>query len=464
MPNIHKISVNLIKCLCLLNVVFLFNNNLIYAQKLNQDEVYSKYEKVAKQIISEANKDSMSYQRLSILCDSFGHRLSGSESLEKAIDWIYDEMKKDGFLNVKKEEVFVPNWKRGTESLLMTSPKHKHIQMLSLGGSVSTPTNGIKSEVFVVKNKEELFANKEKAKGKIVLFNFKFTNYGETVQYRFNGASWAAQCGAVASLIRSVSPNDMNNPHTGVMGYVDSVAKIPHGAITSEDSELIERYIQRGVKVELALKITSKFEDDALSHNIMGEIKGSEFPNKVIAIGGHIDSWDVGTGAQDDAGGVVATWEAVKLLKRLGLNPKHTIRAVGWTNEENGTKGGKEYAKVHKDEEHILLLESDSGIFKPLSIGVSGKEKDLELMKSLEKLLKLTNPKFEVKKGGGGVDIGPMMELGYTGCGFDTDDMGKYFWYHHSETDTVDKIDPKDLNDSVAAIAIAIYLYSELYE
>lgn len=443
-------------------VTILQSNNLL-SKPQSQDEVYNKYLEIAQRIIKEANKDSLSYERLSILCDSFGHRLSGSEGLEKAIDWIYSEMKKDGFENVKKEEVFVPNWKRGTESLKMTSPKHKHLPMLSLGGSVATPENGITAEVFVVKNKAELFANKEKAKGKIVLFNFKFTNYGETVQYRFNGASWAAECGAVASIIRSVSPNDMNNPHTGVMGYIDSLPKIPHGAITSEDAELIERYVDRGVKVVLSMKISSKFEADALSHNVMGEIKGREFPNKVIALGGHIDSWDVGTGAQDDAGGCVATWEAVKLLKKLGLTPKHTIRAVSWTNEENGSKGGKEYAKVHKDEDHILLLESDSGIFQPQSIGVSGKEKDLEIMKSIEKLLKLTNPNFEVRKGGGGVDIGPMMELGYTGCGFDTDDMGKYFWYHHSETDTVDKINPKDLNDSIAAIAIAIYLYSELY-
>jgi len=466
MSKTHRNNLKYINNVFIIFIVSLFiTNNFLFSQtqKLNKDEVYSKYEQIAKKIIAEANKDSLSHQRLSILCDSFGHRLSGSESLENAIDWIYDEMKKDGFLNVKKEEVYVPNWKRGTESLMMTSPKHKHIKILSLGGSVATPENGIKSEVFVVNSKDELFANKDKAKGKIVLFNVKFTNYGATVQYRFNGATWASQCGAVASLIRSVSPNDMNNPHTGVMGYVDSVAKIPHGAITSEDAELIERYIKRGVKVELALKMTAKFEEDALSHNVMGEIKGREFPNKIIAVGGHIDSWDVGTGAQDDAGGVVATWEAVKLLKRLGLTPRHTIRAVGWTNEENGSKGGKEYANVHKDEEHILLLESDSGIFKPASIGVTGKDKDLELMQSIEKLLKLTNPEFEVKKGGGGVDIGPMMEIGYTGCGFDTDDMGTYFWYHHSETDTADKINPKDMNDCVAAIAIAIYFYSELY-
>ena len=260
-----------------------FINYNSQAQKLTQDEVYNKYLDVANRIIKEANKDSASYTRLSILCDTFGHRLSGSESLEKAIDWIYSEMKKDGFTNVKKEEVFVPNWKRGTESLMMTEPKHKHISMLSLGGSVATPENGIKGEVYLVHSKEELFANKEKAKGKIVLFNVKFTNYGATVQYRFNGATWASECGAIASLIRSVSPNDMNNPHTGVMGYNDSIPKIPHGAITSEDAELIERYLDRGVKVTLAMKITAKFEADALSNNVMGEIKGREFPDKIIA-------------------------------------------------------------------------------------------------------------------------------------------------------------------------------------
>lgn len=449
--------------LLFLAILLLVNIHKSNAQNLSEEEVFNKYIQTCKKIYDTAVADTAAYQRLAYLCDTFGNRLSGSESLTKAIDWVENQMQQDGLVNIKKEEVKVPNWKRGTADLQVLKPRHKHLSLLALGGSVPTSEKGITAEVFVVKNKAELFANKEKAKGKIVLFNSEFVSYGETVQYRWNGASWAAECNALAALVRSISPNDMGNPHTGVMGYDEKFEKLPTAAITGADADYLQRCQERGEKIEVFFRINPKFEEDALSYNVMGELRGTIEPEKIIALGGHIDSWDVGTGAQDDGAGIIATWEAVKLLKKMGLAPKHTLRAVCWVNEENGSRGGKQYAAKHKNEEHILLLESDSGIFKPSTIGVSGKDKDFKIMKSIEKLLKLTNPEFQVKKGGGGVDIQPMVEEGYTGCGYDTDDKGKYFWYHHSETDTVDKVDPKDLNESIAAIAIAIYVYSEIY-
>lgn len=429
------------------------------------DELFKKYNKDVKLIIQEANKDSSSWDRLAYMCDTYGPRISGSENLNNAIMWIYNQMRLDKLDNVQLDEVKVPNWKRGFESCDLVHPRNAKMKILALGGSVATPIEGITAEVAVFESKDDLFKNKEKAKGKIVLFNAKFTNYGETVQYRVNGATWAAQCGAIASLIRSVSPHGMSNPHTGVMYYSDStVAKIPHGAITEEDADMLDRFYEDGLKPAVNLKLSGHFLPDAISYNCMGEILGSEKPEEIIAIGGHIDSWDVGTGAQDDASGCIATWEAVKLLKKLGLKPKRTIRAVMWVNEENGTAGGKDYAKRHKNEKHFGAFELDEGVFPPTHIKFTGDSALYKKVQKFEPLLKLVREEMKVDWGGGGVDISPLKEYGVPQMSLQTDDKGMYFWYHHSDTDTVDKVDKKDLNDCVAAIAVAMYLYANIEE
>lgn len=417
---------------------------------------------VADKIINEAGNDSISYDRLANFCDTFGHRFSGSTNLEKALVFLQEEMKRIGLENVKAEEVMVPHWVRNDEHLKLISPWEGKLAMLGLGMSVSTPKEGITAEVLVVQNLEELEARKDEAKGRIVLFDTDFVSYGKNVQYRLWGADWAAQYGSVAMLLRSVSPVGNQLPHTGVMIYSDTIPKIPAAAISHEASDMLERISKRGTYPTVNFHMGCETLPDALSHNVMGELRGSEKPEEIIAIGGHIDSWDAGQGAHDDASGSLAALEAVKLLKELNLIPKRTIRAVMWTNEENGSRGGQVYADMHKDESHFLMFEFDSGVFPPNRIGYTGPDSMLTKLQEIEPLLKMINPELTVSKGGGGVDIGPMMKLGIPGMSLGTDSQGKYFWYHHSPFDTVEYIDPKVYNDCIAAIALAIYYYANL--
>jgi carboxypeptidase Q len=304
-------------------------------------QTVSDYSATTNAIIKASLKDSATYDRLSELCDTFGPRFSGSKNLEDAIDWILNEMKNDNLDNVHAEGVLVPHWVRGEESAELMVPHRKNLNMLGLGGSISTPRTGICAEVLVVKDFNELEERKAEAKGKIVLFNAEFTSYGKTVQYRYSGASEAAKVGAVASLIRSVGPYSMDTPHTGVMKYEDGVRKIPHAAITVEDAMMLQRMQDRGQKIVVKLKMSAKMFPDAKSRNVIAEIRGSEKPEEIVVIGGHIDSWDVGQGAMDDAGGCMVAWDALNVIQSLGLKPKRTIRCVLWTNEENGLGGGK---------------------------------------------------------------------------------------------------------------------------
>jgi len=426
-------------------------------------EIPAKYKSIAEKIINRARADTMAWERLAYMCDTFGPRLSGSQGLEKALDWIYGEMRKDGFENVRKEPVMVPHWVRGNEYCRMVSPRKQAFPMLALGGSIATPPEGIEARVLVVDNKEELLERSSEAKGKIVVFNNQWEGYGKTVQYRTRGAQWAAEAGAVASLIRSVSPIGMKLPHTGMMRYDDSIPKIPHAAITAEDVAMLKRMQQRGQSPVVKLFMEAQTLPDAQSYNVMGEIKGSELPDEIVAIGWHIDSWDTGLGAMDDGGGCIATWEAVRLLKELGLKPRRTVRAVMWTNEENGVRGGKAYAKAHKGEKHHLLFEFDSGIFPPNGIKYSGPEEIYEMVQNIEPLLKMLNDSMKVTKGGWGVDIRPLADLNKIPVmTIGSEDRGRYFWYHHSPADTPDKIDPKVMNDCIAVIAIAVYIYADM--
>lgn len=431
---------------------------ILFAKEFNPDD----YEADVDKIIEASMKSNVGWERLEYLCNNFANRLSGTPQLERTIDWVYEQMHKDGMENVQKQEVLVPNWRRNYESVKVVFPMEYDIQMLGLGGSIGTPEEGITAEVIVVRDKDELDRRKSEVKGKIVLFNAPFVGYGQTVQYRFYGAQWAAQYGAVASLIRSVSPIGFNNPHTGMMAYSDSITKIPHAAITLEGAELLQRYQDRGQKATVHLTMHAKFYPDAISHNVMGEAKGGELADEIISLGGHIDAWDAGQGAQDDGGGCMTTWEAVRLIKELGLSHKRTLRTVLWTNEENGAMGGKAYAKGFAHEKHAMAFESDAGTFAPLAIRFTGKPEVMEQVKKFEKLLQKINPQITVTDGGGGVDIGPLMETGVPGMSLSVDDKGRYFWYHHSPADTFDKVDEQEFKQCVAAIAVTIYLYSNL--
>jgi len=427
-------------------------------------EIAKKFQKNGNLIIDKAMSDSQGYDRLGEMLDTFGPRFSGSTNLEKALEWIIDEMNKDGLDNVHGEEVMVPKWVRGKESATMTAPWEKNLAILGLGGSVGTGSRGIDGEVFVVNSFEDLKARSSEAKGKIILYNVPFTTYGETVQYRYRGASEAAKVGGIASLIRSVGPYSMNTPHTGTSAYEDDVKKIPHAALTLEDAAMMGRMADRGLTIKVSLYMEGKSFGDVPSQNVMGEIIGSQYPDEVIVLGGHIDSWDAGQGAHDDGGGCVASWQAVKLIKDLGLKPKRTIRAVMWTNEENGLRGGEAYRDAHLNEldNHILAMESDAGVFKPSGFGFSGTDESLKILQDIGTLLYRIDSGI-ITKGGGGADIGPIMREGVPGMGLNVDGS-RYFWYHHTPADTYDKVDKDEFNRCVATMALMAYVVADMEE
>ncbi|MGQ0649950.1 MAG: M28 family metallopeptidase [Gemmatimonadaceae bacterium] len=423
-----------------------------------------RYRSASDRIIDAALADSAAWNRLAELTERFGNRFSGTESLEKAIDWIMVEMNKDGLDNVRGEPVMVPRWVRGRESAELISPRRQNLPMLGLGGSIGTSAGGIAAEVLVVRSYDDLKNREDQARGKIVLFNVPFTNYGETVQYRSGGAIAAARVGAVASIIRSVTPYSQRTPHTGSMRYDSTVRRIPHAAITPEDADMIERMTARGEKVVVRLTMAAQTLPDAPSRNVIGEIRGTERPDEVVVMGGHIDSWDVGRGAMDDAGGVVAAWEGIRLLKALGLRPRRTIRVVGWTNEENGGRGGNAYRDAHRAalSNHVLAMESDGGVFRPLGFGFTGSDSAFAIIQQIGRLLDRIGA-GSITKGGGGADIGPIMALGVPGMGLNVDGT-RYFWYHHTDADTVDKMTPREVALCVATMAIMAYVVADMPE
>ena len=420
------------------------------------------YGPVADRIITAALADSGAYARLTELVDRFGPRFSGSDNLEQAIDWILARMRDDGLDSVRGEPVMVPVWVRGEESAELIEPRRRRLPMLGLGGSVATPPEGITAEVLVVGSFEDLERRAADARGRIVLFDVPFTGYGQTVRYRTGGASAAARAGAVASLVRSVTPYSQQTPHTGGMQYAEGVRQSPHAAITVEDALMLRRMQERGERAVVRLRMSARTLPDRESRNLVGELRGTERPDEMVVIGGHIDSWDVGQGAMDDAGGVVAAWEAVRLLRRLGLRPRRTIRVVGWTNEENGLRGGNAYRDAHADalERHALAIESDGGVFRPLGFGFTGSDSAYAIVRQVGRLLAPIGA-GTITRGGGGADIGPIMREGVPGMGLSVDGT-RYFWYHHTDADTIDKLDPRELAMCVAAMAVMAYVVADL--
>jgi carboxypeptidase Q len=424
------------------------------------------YRPVADSLIAAATRDSSAHLRLGQLVDTFGHRLSGSASLEAAIDWILEEMKADGLQNVRGERVMVPHWVRGTESAELVKPRPVRLPMLGLGGSVATPQRGITAPVLVVTSFDDLRERADQARGKIVLFDVPFTTYRETVRYRVDGATAAARAGAVASLIRSVAPFSIRSPHTGVMRYDSTVARIPAAALTVEDAEMLHRFQDRGQPIVLTLRMGARSLPDAPSRNVVAEVVGRERPDQVVVLGGHIDSWDVGQGAMDDGGGVVAAWQAVKLIHSLGLRPRRTVRVVLWTNEENGGRGAQAYRDAHAAElkQHVLAMESDNGTFAPHGFRFSGSDAALARVQQVGALLQpIGAGKVTKETESPEADIAPLVERGVPGAGLDVE-RSRYFWFHHSEGDTLDKVDPAELARCVAALAVMAYVMADLPE
>jgi carboxypeptidase Q len=420
-------------------------------------------------LIDASLRDSVGYDRLATFTDRFGNRLSGSQSLEQAIDWILGQMKSDGLANVRGEPVMVPHWVRGEESATLVSPRSTPLHMLGLGGSVGTPPNGITAPVLVVGSFEELQKRAAEAKGKIVVFDHPFptdvapmVGYRQANSYRGGAPAAGAKVGAVATLIRSIESFSIQSPHTGSTRYDTTVAKIPAGALSIEDAEMLHRMQDHGEKLVITLKMGAQMLPDAQSRNVVAELRGSEKPDEVVVLGGHIDSWDVGEGAMDDGGCSVAAWQAVNLMKKLGLKPKRTVRVVLWTNEENGGRGGRGYRDAHQAEltKHSVAMECDNGVFRPNGFRFQGSDAGLAFVKQLGALLEPVGSS-RVEKGDGEADVGPIIQRGVPGLALDVDDT-KYFWYHHSWGDMMTVIDRNDFAKCIATMAAMAYVLADL--
>ena len=425
--------------------------------------VEAMYRAIADSLIHAATGDSAAYARLGNLVDGFGHRLSGSASLEAAIDWVLAQMKSDGLENVRGERVMVPHWVRGEESVELVKPRRAQLSMLGLGGSIATPRRGITAPVLVVTSFDDLNQRAAEARGKIVLFDVPFTTYRETVKYRVEGAAAAARAGAVASLIRSVAAYSIRSPHTGVMHYDSTITRIPAAALSVEDAMMLRRFQNRGQPVVVTLRMAARTLPNAPSRNAVAEVVGRERPDEVVVLGGHIDSWDVGQGAMDDGGGAVAAWEAVRLMKQLGLRPRRTVRVVLWTNEENGGKGSLAYRDAHADQltKHVLAMESDNGVFAPKGFRFSGRDAAFAKTQEIARLLRpIGADKVSREKESPEADIAPLVERGVPGMGLDVDST-RYFWFHHSEGDMLDKLDPAEMARCVAALAVMAYVAAD---
>ena len=419
----------------------------------------------AERLMQEALGDQFAWNRLAELTDTFGARFSGTDNLARAIVWATETMKHDGLENVRTEPVMVPRWVRGAESLDMLNPPQHALPMLGLGGSVGTPPDGIEAEVLVVRSFDDLHQRASEAKGKIVLFNAAFTSYGQTNAYRTGGASAAARYGAAGVLVRSIGPVGLRTPHTGNMSYAEGVTRIPAAAITVEDAERMQRLTDRGVPIRVRLKMEARFEADVESFNVIGEIRGSEFPDEIVLVGGHFDSWDVGTGASDDGVGCIVTWEAARLMKKLGIRPRRTVRVVLFTNEENGLRGANAYRDAHLAEagQHVLAIESDSGVFAPARLGFTGSAAATKMMNEIATLLAPLGLQ-NIGTGGGGADIGPIAAAGKVPMLAYQGDSLRYFTIHHTPADTIDRIAPEEVSKAAAALAVVTYVAADARE
>ncbi|HJW43671.1 MAG TPA: M20/M25/M40 family metallo-hydrolase [Geothrix sp.] len=416
----------------------------------------------------EAFRTHGAHDDLAWLCDRIGPRLSGSPQLDEAIAWAQARLKAAGLANVHAEPVMVPHWVRGHEAAELLLPAPHRLNILGLGGSVGTPAGGLTADVVVVGSFDELDRLGAAAKGKIVVYDVPFKGYGHTVVYRHDGAARAAKTGAVAALVRSVGPVSLDTPHTGVMEYDPAAPKIPTAAITIEAATQMRRMQSRGEHIRMRLEMGAQTLPDAPSANVVAELRGTERPEEVVILSGHLDSWDVGQGAQDDGAGTVIAMEAARLLKALGLTTRRTIRVVLWTNEENGLRGGKAYCEAHRAElgNIVAALETDSGSerIKAFSLDLrkaapEGKAAALATLKRLAPALEGFGS-IELRLGGSGADVSPMVAEGVPGIGVGHA-ATHYFDVHHTHADTFDKVDKDDLAHNAAALAAFAYALAQ---
>ena len=430
---------------------------------------------VIKKIFDSSLSESISYELLDYLSNEIGGRLSGSLNAEKAVKWGKKELENIGFDRVWLQNVLVPKWVRGPKefALIETQPGITfNVDVCALGGSVATPSVGIKAKVLEVSNFEELkILGKEKIDGKIVFFNRPmqsnvvntFQAYGDAVNQRVNGAAEAVKYGAIGVIVRSMTLRLDDFPHTGVMSYgnLTQSKKIPAAAISTNSAEKLSDLLKINPNLKFLLRQQCKEFDDVISHNVIAEIKGSEFPNEIILVGGHLDSWDLGDGSHDDGAGIVQSMDVINILKKIGYRPKRTIRVVLYMNEENGQRGAKKYFDISKKNNlnHIFAIESDAGGFSPRGFSFTTNDKNFEQIESWKKLFEpYLIHSFE--RGGSGADISILKTNKNVLAGLRPDSQ-RYFDYHHASNDTFDKINKRELELGTFAITSLIYLFDK---
>jgi len=436
---------------------------LLFKQGFSQPEDSVIIRRIADDILLNGR----AYEDLRYLCKKIGPRLSGSANAQKAVEATARMLKEAGADTVYLQPCMVPHWIRGDkeQGIIHWGKNKKSLSVCALGMSVGTPAAGIKAEIIEVANFDELKRlGEEKIKGKIVFFNYPmqpgliFGGYGDAVRYRSNGPIEAAKLGAVAIMIRSVTHALDNNPHTGATRYDSTVKKIPALACSTLDAEWLHNLLQKEKKVEMFMKMNCRQLPDVLSYNVIGEIKGSEFPNEIITAGGHLDSWDLGEGAHDDGAGCVQSIQIIRTLKALGIRPKRTIRAVMFMNEENGLAGGNKYAEMAaaNKENHLFAIESDAGGFGVETLGISGKP---EQMAKARSWLPLFRPYgiYDMPSGGGGADIGPLRRSGTFLCGVNPGSQ-RYFDFHHAPNDVFEAVHKRELEMGAIGMAAIVYL------
>ncbi len=419
-------------------------------------------------IYDEVLMNGACYEWLRSLCKDVGHRLSGSPQADMAVRWAAATMEEAGFDSVWLQPVMVPKWVRGQKEYAEIIGVGQ-VDVLALGGSIATPTDGIVAEVVYVNNFTELEQlGRTAIEGKIVFYNEffdprnirTFESYGQCVEYRWKGASEAARYGAVAVLVRSVTPALDDFPHTGSMRYFEDAPKIPAVAISTVDAELLKETIKNGATT-FKLVTFSQTLEEVPSFNVIGQLTGSEYPEEVIVVGGHLDSWDVGEGAHDDGAGCVQSMEVLRSIRKAAGQPKRTVRCVLFMNEENGAKGAHAYADwaATTNERHIMAFESDAGGFSPRGFSLDASEMAILHFQQLRKWL-LPYGIHHIEKGYGGVDINPLKSQGTVLLGLNPDSQ-RYMDYHHTENDTFDKVNKRELELGAATMASVIWWVSE---
>ena len=409
--------------------------------------------------------DGKTYGNLHLLTKTVGPRLSGSAGYYKAEKWGQQVLQEASADKVWLQECMVPHWVRGGKD--EASWVGGDMDVLALGNSQGTGVKGIKAPVVLINNFDELEQRKDELKGKIVFYNYPFNPlfvetfqaYGDAVRYRGTGASRAAKYGAVAVIVRSMSSSIDNVPHTGALMYNDSFPKIPAAAVGLRDADKLAAQLEQHKPVDVYLRTNAHMLPDTLAHNVIGELKGTEFPDQYITVGGHLDSWDPAEGAMDDGAGCVQSIEVLRALKAIGYHPRHTIRVVLFANEENGGRGGRKYADAAKaaGEQHLLGLESDNGGFTPRAFTLSLSEDKLAAIQPWVKLLKPYGV-YELEQGGGGSDVNPMgRQLGAV-VGELRPDSQRYFEYHHARTDVLENVNKRELELGAVNMAALIYL------